>query len=634
MRKRVLVVDDDPGTRELLAAVISEFGAEVFGAGTDDEAYQKFLELGPDLLFIDVLLPRQGGLDLLRRIRGVRGGKEVPAFVMSALYRGADLRAQSVGELGALDFLKKPFQMDTLRARLAQLLPDDGEVAADAVDRFAPAEVPSRGSLAAVDVPLLLRGLVTHKATGCLNLRSGRTKKVLFLREGEILFAVSNQLRETLGRSLLERGVIDDEVYRAGLEAMRGGGNKMGEFLVASGALEPKVLFDAVRQNVLDKVLDVFSWQDGDFRLSEYHEPPAPLPGQPLDGPRVVWQGVRERFPYDRLGAALAPHLGLALVPQNDLFQLATEVPLQKEDLQFLRLVHRLRGKTLGAVLSEVQGEHEVRCLYYLLLGGYLGLARADGGGVTGLDSADLERVRRARRRLELLRASNYFRALEVPLDASDERVREAYLHRAKDSHPDMLAPGDPAELRQLHAELFQTIQAAYDALKTASRRQEYLAFIRNGPEDEVTDGAKILEAETMFQEGRIHLKRRNWEAAAAAFLRAVELNPDEGEYALHLGIARMRQAAAGKPDALAEAEELFHRARTSMPSAPEAYYRLGRLSVLRDDLERATSYFQSALARSPNHVEALRELRLIKMRSEKKAGGVLGALLQKKEKS
>jgi DNA-binding response OmpR family regulator/tetratricopeptide (TPR) repeat protein len=632
VRKRVLIVEDDPGTRQLLGAILSDFDVDIHEASRDDEGYQRFLEVGPDLVFLDVLLPRRGGLELLRRIRGVRGGKEVPVFVMSAVYRGADIRTEAVDELGAVDFLKKPFQLDVLQQRIAQVLADGSAEAPEAVTCFAPTEILNKGSLSAVAFPLLLKDVAFHKTTGCLNLRSGRVKKVLFLQDGEIQFALSNQMRETLGRHLLESGRIDEETYRVGIDEMVRTGMKLGEFLTSRELIEPRVLFEAVRENVIAKILEVFTWEGGDFRTSPWRDPPAHLPGQPLEVRRILWDGVRERLPYERVTASFAPHLALNLVPQRDLFDLATEVSLEKEDLQFLRLLRRLRGRSLGDVLGEVQGEGEVRFLYYLLLRNYLGLSRGDGreGAAHGLDATDLERVRRGRHRLDVLRSRNYFQVLEVPLTATDEKVRESYLHFAKEVHPDMLAPNDPSELHSIHAETFQVIQAAYEGLKTETRRREYLKFIQEGLGEEVSDGSKILQAEALFQEGKMLLKRRAWDEAGEAFRKALDLNPDEGEYALNLGIAKLQSAAAGRTHLFGEAEELLVRARTLMPMSPEPFYRLGRLLMLRGDLEGAASHMQAALSRNPNHVEALREMRIIRMRSGKK-GGVLGALLGKR---
>ncbi|MDW7709861.1 MAG: response regulator [Deferrisomatales bacterium] len=634
MKKRVLIVDQDPGTGVVLGELLEGLGAELHTASQDDEGFHRFLEVGPDLLFIEVLLPKKGGLALLRRIREARGGKEVPAFVMGAVHRDTDIRTEAVGGLGALDFLKKPLTAHSLRERLRALLAEDAPASLPgAVTPFSPTEILTRGSLAAVDFPVLLQDLAFHKATGCLNVQWGRAKKVVFLQDGEITFALSNQMRETLGRYLLDRGAVGEAAYREGIDAMLRTKRKLGEFLVARGLIDPESLVEAVRDHVARKVLDIFTWQGGDFRLSPHQEPPARIPGRPLEGHRLLWDGVRSHLPFERVTSTLRPQVALHLLPAAELFGVASEVPLGGEDLHLLRVLRRLRGKKLGDVLGELKGEAEVRFLYYLLLRGYLTLSRGAGERPAWrLDPADMERVRRARHRLEALRSRNYFQVLEVPLTASDEKVRESYLTRAKDVHPDMLAPSDPPELRQIHAEIFHLVQAAYEALKAEVRRREYLKFLQEGLEEEVAGGARVLEAEACFQEGRLLLRRRAWDDAAEALRRAWEANPEEGEYALHLGIARLHQAAAGRENVLPEAEELLLRARGLLGASAEPSFRLGHLRALQGDLEAARTHLEAALARDPNHVQALRELRLLRMRQERK-GSVLGALFGRKEK-
>jgi len=549
------------------------------------------------------------------------------------VYRGGDIRAQSVDELGALEFLKKPFQLGSLRQRLAPLLATrDAEQAV--VEPFPPIETLSRGNLGVVALPLLLKDLAHHETSGCLKLRAGKVKKILFLEDGAITFAVSNQLRETLGRYLLETEQIDDQTYRTALEAMRASGRKMGEHLLEAGALTAEQLSDALRQNTLNKVLELFTWPDGDFCLGPAAASPAVLPGQPFDALRVLWEGIRGPYPLAQIQPLLEGFKDLHILPQRDLFELASEVPLGKDDLQFLRIVRRLRGRPLGQITAEARGADEIRFLYYLLLRGYLTLAHSEGQGRDGrpLNVADLNHLRQARRQLDTLRSRNHFQVLGVPLGVTDEQVRVAYLQHAKDSHPDMLPATAPQELVKLYSGIFRAIQAAYEALKSEARRKEYLRFLQDGTEEQRTDGTTILEAETAFQEGRQFLKRRAWAEAAEAFDNALSLNPDEGEYALHLGLARLRQGGSDTGSHLAAAEELFLRAKELMPSSPEPYFRLGRLASQRGNQAKADIYFQAALARNPNHVEALRELRLNKMRTDKAKGGVLSGLLGRKE--
>ncbi len=618
MKKRVLVVDDDAATRRLLVELLREFDVDVYEADQDEDAYRKYLEAGPDLVLLDVLLPRQGGVELLRRIRGVRGGADVPVLVMSAVYRGADIRRQVVDGLGAVDFLKKPFNLAQLRDQMARFLAGDEPQDEEPLQPFVLPDMLSRGSLASVDFPVVLRDLAAHATTACVHLRLGRCRKVLFLRDGRVEFALSNRLPETLGRYLLSRGRIDEDAYRRGIEAMSSTGQRLGEYLVSQGLVGLEAIGDAVRQNVLEKALDVFSWTSGDFRIADYQEPPASLPGHPFEVHRLLWDGIRGHVPFDRISSALSPYGDLVLAPRRDLFELASEVSLEKEDLQFLRVLRRLRGQPLSHALGKVRGEGEVRILYYLLLQQYLGLARAgaEGTGLAGLDLPDRERVRRARRQLEALRSRNHFQVLDVPLSTTDEQVRQAYLERAKEVHPDMLAPSDPPALHQIHGELFRLIQAAYDGIKTATRRKEYLRFLEETPDDAAaTDSAQVLEAEALFQQGRLMLNRRQWDAAADLLRQALDLNPDEGEYVLSLGVARMRQAAGGRTGALEDAEALFRRARELLPDEADPCYHLGRVRAQMGDPAGAVALYRAAVNRDPHHVDALRELRLLEMR-------------------
>ncbi|WP_025323996.1 DUF4388 domain-containing protein [Deferrisoma camini] len=632
MRKRVLIVDDDPGTRELLIEMVADLeGVEVdtVTASTDEEGYQRFLEVGPDLVLLDLLLPRKGGMALLRRIRELRGGREAAVIVMSAVFREGDARTEAVGELGALDFFRKPFHLPTVRTRLRQvLIPPEGQTQVEPL--FGGAKAPARdGSLAAVELPVVLRNLGRADRTVCLDLRAGRVRKTLFFRDGRVVFALSNRLTDTLSRFLLAEGVIDEDTYRDGLVAMKEQGRRMGEYLVAEGVLHPDALHSALRQNLWQKCLDVFSWTEGEFRIGPFRPPPAEIPGPPFEVDRLVWEGVLEVYPFDRITAALAPYETLPMGLRGDLFDLAARVSLERDHLQFLHLVRRRSGETLGRILADAQGENEVRILYYLLVYGYLGVAEAGGGG---LDLTEFERVRRARKELDALRRRNYFQVLGVGITDNDEAVRRAYLQKAKDYHPDVLSPGEPQALRGIYGEIFRLIQTAYDAIKTEARREEYLRFLQGG-EAEAKDASDILAAEGRFQEGRLLLRRRQWDEAARAFEEALSVNPDEGEYVLHLGLARLRQAVSGREGALAEAKDLFRRAAELLPGAPEPWFRLGRLAALEGRQDEARRCFQETLRRDPRHTDALRELRRMDQAAEKRRGKGLVNLFRRNSK-
>jgi DNA-binding response OmpR family regulator len=116
-RGRILVVDDDEGLRELLVRYLADNGYEAAGVG-DGQAMKRHLSSHPvDLLLLDVMLPGEDGLTLAREL-GSRGGP--PIIMLSA--RGEEVDRIVGLEVGADDYLPKPFSHRELLARVAAVL--------------------------------------------------------------------------------------------------------------------------------------------------------------------------------------------------------------------------------------------------------------------------------------------------------------------------------------------------------------------------------------------------------------------------------------------------------------------------------------------------------------------------------
>jgi DNA-binding response OmpR family regulator len=114
---RVLLVDDDAELCGLLTEYLARFGMEVATAGDPVEGLRAFRARPPDVLVLDVMLPGQDGFSLLRRVREV---SRCPVVMLTA--RG-DVADRVLGlELGADDYLPKPFDPRELAARIQALL--------------------------------------------------------------------------------------------------------------------------------------------------------------------------------------------------------------------------------------------------------------------------------------------------------------------------------------------------------------------------------------------------------------------------------------------------------------------------------------------------------------------------------
>lgn len=116
-RNRILVVDDDEGLRELLARYLSGNGYEVTAIG-DGAAMRRHLAAHPvDLILLDVMLPGEDGLSLARSL----SAEGSPAIIMLSA-RGEEVDRIVGLEVGADDYLPKPFSHRELLARVAAVL--------------------------------------------------------------------------------------------------------------------------------------------------------------------------------------------------------------------------------------------------------------------------------------------------------------------------------------------------------------------------------------------------------------------------------------------------------------------------------------------------------------------------------
>lgn len=131
---RLLVVDDEPNIRDLLASSLRFAGFEVREATDGASAYHEAVEFQPDLIVLDVMLPDMDGFTVTRRIR--EAGMLVPVLFLTAR---DDVRDKVQGlTVGGDDYVTKPFGLEELVARIrAVLRRTKGSAAEDSVLRVA-----------------------------------------------------------------------------------------------------------------------------------------------------------------------------------------------------------------------------------------------------------------------------------------------------------------------------------------------------------------------------------------------------------------------------------------------------------------------------------------------------------------
>jgi len=119
-RPGVLIVDDDAAHRRLTSRMLASAGFELHCAANGDEALGLLTTLQPSLMLLDLAMPGMGGLDLMRRLRDSPRTAAMPVIIMTG--NAATEIVRTSLDLGAVDFLVKPFDRTTLLAKLHRAL--------------------------------------------------------------------------------------------------------------------------------------------------------------------------------------------------------------------------------------------------------------------------------------------------------------------------------------------------------------------------------------------------------------------------------------------------------------------------------------------------------------------------------
>lgn len=119
--KLVLIIDDDDGVRELLAFLVKKEGYRAECAVDGEDGYQKAERLKPDLILLDLMMPRYGGFEVLRQLQAGELAR-IPIVIITGRYTDRSTAEMIRQESNVVDFLEKPVKTAVLSATLARLL--------------------------------------------------------------------------------------------------------------------------------------------------------------------------------------------------------------------------------------------------------------------------------------------------------------------------------------------------------------------------------------------------------------------------------------------------------------------------------------------------------------------------------
>jgi len=129
MSKKVLIVDDDPDVRMFNATVVEESGYTPIEAPNGEEGLTRVKKEKPDLVLLDVLMPKQSGIRFYRELKTDKALMDIPVIILSGVAKRTFLRSQkALTEFGDKpvpepeNYLEKPVEPDELAAEIKKFL--------------------------------------------------------------------------------------------------------------------------------------------------------------------------------------------------------------------------------------------------------------------------------------------------------------------------------------------------------------------------------------------------------------------------------------------------------------------------------------------------------------------------------
>lgn len=120
MKQTILVIDDNPDLLDIVDAILSDAGYVVAKALSGEDGLHVAGVLKPNLVLLDLNMPKMDGWEVLKLLKADSATKEIPVAIFSVR---TDLKDKIFGlQRGAVDYISKPFQYDRLTERIGRIL--------------------------------------------------------------------------------------------------------------------------------------------------------------------------------------------------------------------------------------------------------------------------------------------------------------------------------------------------------------------------------------------------------------------------------------------------------------------------------------------------------------------------------
>jgi len=462
----------------------------------------------------------------------------------------------------------------------------------------------------------ILIGLQRSLKTGVLDVKGGGTHRKIFIKNGNMISAVSGRKEDMLEEILLREGLLQKRQYLKTTELVRKTGVPCAKVVVEMKYLKPPELKRILARQVTDIVGSLFELRDGHFRFVEGVFKQEHGDSVRLSAGAIVYSEVKKRAGLAELERFLKDVVVDFSTTPYDLYQ----------DIKFdgsaRTIISYIDGKTPVrdiAKLCQFSEEDVLRTVNALIETRVIEI-KQKGAQPSGIDHRDVLRkdrssragfVRRVRELYSTYHELGYYDVLGVDESASYEEIKQAYYRMAKEFHPDRHFDLNE-DIKVMLTEIFSYITNAYLTLRDPVRRREYDRCYRKelmrrcirAEEERIAKNSEIARAK--FDEASNHYREADYEDAARLFATAIYFDNTVADYHYGYGCALRR---LGKNR---EAIKALNEAVKLDPARAGIYAEMGHAYLGLGFPKRARGNFRKALKLDPSNSKAISGMEML----------------------
>ncbi|MFH1809115.1 MAG: response regulator [Pseudomonadota bacterium] len=678
---KILIVDDDANFRETVQALLADEGHEAAIAENGMVAIQTFNNVEPDLVLLDMMMPKMGGFDCAQALRETPLGAKIPIVFVSGVYKNAKTMSEGFDRFQCVEYLLKPFDVDVLLAALAKGL---GEAAAAAQPLVAAEPLPEAGRLVDTSVASLLLRVVDDKHSGILDLFGESQRARLFFYRGTAVMAQTRNPQLNVGMTLLRQGQMSAFDYKALLEHVESNQVGLHQALKDFKSVQEPAIKEAYKKVIPQIVADCVA-MTGNFRWIAGEAFMRLIPTTSCPILPALYLGVLEA-PMSLLEAHMEPrkHLRLNKGPKWQAGKKHLSEGLRSDEV--LRSVNgRARiGQIYGSAPDSDKKRSRLAQLFMLLASDAVLMseeivevepslvqeAPIELGAVpeveidesrfqaptassvvstataeafvtnddvdAQVDSAieftaeEQEAREKILAKFAEVRHQDFYELLGLPRDKFDvTAAKKAYFQLAREFHTDSYSSMKIGSAQGKLEAIFAKISEAYDVLGNESKRTEYNAKLDLTADGTTMDVGAIFEAESLMDKARIVSDRGDFTSAARYLDEAIAKyqSPMIEVWHVYCNWRARGNPPDDVPANVKRIEEIL-----SGATVERGLEFCGVMCRIVDDIPRAKKYLQKAAREEGKSPNVERELRLVQKREAElaKKPSALGKLFSK----